>query len=64
MNDMSKVEPVQIHPLDRCTAKELEEAVGILKAANKLSELAFYSSGFADEPDKNVVLNFKAGTSF
>ena len=52
------------HPLDRCSAVELEAAVALLKKSGNLSEEAFFVSGFADEPDKEVVLSFKVGTPF
>ena len=52
------------HPLDRCSAVELEAAVALLKQSGNLSEEAFFVSGFADEPDKEVVLSFKVGTPF
>ena len=54
--------PPQPHiPLD---GVELEAAVALLKQSGNLSEEAFFVSGFADEPDKEVVLGFKAGTPF
>ena len=52
------------HPLDRCSGSELENAVAILKQSGHLSDEAFFASGFADEPDKDLVLSFKAGASF
>ena len=52
------------HPLDRCTARELEEAVALLHKSGNLSHEAYFANGFADEPDKQVVLDFKTGTSF
>ena len=52
------------HPLDRCSGVELEAAVALLKKSGNLSEEAFFVSGFADEPDKEVVLSFSVGTPF
>ena len=52
------------HPLDRCSGVELEAAVALLKQSGNLSEEAYFANGFADEPDKEVVLGFKAGTPF
>ena len=43
------------HPLDRCSGVELEAAVALLKQSGNLSEEAFFVSGFADEPDKELV---------
>ena len=34
------------HPLDRCSAVELEAAVALLKQSGNLSEEAFFVSGF------------------
>jgi primary-amine oxidase len=58
------MEQAKAHPLDRCTGGELEHAVDILKKSGNLSDQAFFSSGFADEPDKSVVLNFERGNPF
>ena len=52
------------HPLDRCSGGELEAAVALLKQSGNLSEEAFFVSGFADEPDKELVLSFIVGAPF
>ena len=64
MNIGATADQTKTHPLDRCTGDELEGAVGILGKSGKLSDQAFFACGFADEPDKDLVLNFKAGKSF
>ena len=64
MNINSTMDQAKSHPLDRCTGGELEHAVDILKKSGNLSDQAFFSSGFADEPDKSVVLNFERGNPF
>ena len=63
MNTNVKTE-TNSHPLDRCSGAELEAAVALLKQSGNLSELAYFANGFADEPDKEVVLGFKAGAPF
>ena len=55
MNINATMDQAQAHPLDRCTGDELEGAVEILRKSGKLSDEAFFSSGFADEPEKTVV---------
>ena len=64
MNTKFAMDKAEAHPLDRCTGAELEHAVEILKKSGNLSDQAFFSSGFADEPDKSVVLNFERGNPF
>ena len=53
-----------IHPLDPCSAEELSRAVAILRESDTLSQRAFFSCGFPEEPPKDVVIGFEPGASF
>lgn len=51
------------HPLDPCTADELTTAVGILRAADMLSDRSFFAAGWAAEPSRTEVTRHEAGES-
>ncbi len=51
------------HLLDPCTADELTSAVAVLRAADKLSDRAFFSAGWAAEPSRSDVARHEAGES-
>ncbi len=53
-----------MHPLDPCTKEELSASVSILRDRGELSDQAVFSCGYAAEPEKNLVLNFKPGSPF
>lgn len=50
------------HPLEPCSAAELERAAAILKQGGELSDAAFFCSGALAEPPKSVVCSYAPGS--
>lgn len=53
-----------IHPLEPLTAEEITKAVAIVKKEKNISESARFAQVVLHEPEKEVVLQFKAGDLF
>ena len=51
------------HPLDPCTADELERAVAVLRSDDKLSDRTFFSAGYAAEPSRHELAKYSRGSS-
>ncbi|MCH6269462.1 hypothetical protein, partial [Neobacillus citreus] len=49
------------HPLEPLTEEEILKAVAIIRAQKGLTESARFEQVVLNEPDKEVVLNFKEG---
>lgn len=53
-----------LHPLEPLSASEIELAVQIVKSEKVLTEKVRFAQIVLEEPDKEVVLNFKNGDAF
>ncbi|MBW4642323.1 MAG: primary-amine oxidase [Goleter apudmare HA4340-LM2] len=61
---LSAQHPSVSHPLASLTAAEITTAVAVINQEKTLSEMAVFPLITLQEPDKNKVLNFRAGQPF
>lgn len=52
------------HPLEPLTSEEITKAVAILRSEMNVTQSARFAQVVLNEPEKELVLNFKEGDSF
>jgi primary-amine oxidase len=61
---MQAVENRIKHPLEPLTTEEITQVVAILREKKELSEKARFAQVTLNEPEKEVVVNYKEGDQF